>query len=253
MISQVQFSKEQLEQDVDESEMLSEKDKKILQEKVGLLRYIANAVFVHLELAVGKIAANMGRPTVKLMEQADHILGYLQHNADRGLRFYPSDMILRAHSDASYGCEDKFRCRTGGYIYCGTKDPMMINGPIEVISVVQKNNVTCTAEAEYVAVFDVAQRLAYFRKLAEVLGYAQGAIVIECDNECAVGLANNISHERKTRHIAMRYHWIRDQVRLHMIDVMWRKNTYNVADFATKRMRTKEEYFRGRDIFTVKT
>jgi len=252
LISQMNYSKEQLEQEMDESESLNEKDKKILQEKIGLLRYIANAVFVHLELAVGKIAANMAKPTVKLMEQADHVLGYLQNNADRALRYYPSDMILRAHSDASYGCEANFRCRTGGYIFCGSKDPNFINGPIEVISIVQKNNVTCTAEAEYVAVFDVAQRLAYFRKLAEALGYPQGAIVIECDNECAVGLANNLSHERKTRHIAMRYHWIRDQVSLDMLDVIWRKNTYNVADFATKRMRTKEEYLRGRDIFTVK-
>ena len=133
----------------------------------------------------------------------------------------------------------------------GNGDKDFVNGPIEVLSLVQKNNVTCTAEAEYVAVFDVAQRLAYLRKLAESLGYPQGTIIIECDNECAVKLSNNNSHERKLRHVAMRYHWVKDQVRQGMIDVIWRKNVYNLADFATKRMRTLADYIKGRDAYTV--
>jgi len=113
LISEMSFAKVQLEQQTDEPSMLDEKQKTLLQEKVGLLRYIAGAVFVRLELAVGKIAANKSKPTVALMEQADHVLGYLQSDADRGIRFLPSDMVLRAHSDASYGCESNLRYRTG--------------------------------------------------------------------------------------------------------------------------------------------
>ena len=224
----------------------------MLQEKIGVLRYVADAVYGNLQLAVGKIGANMANPTKKLMEQADYLLGYLQSNADRALTYVPSEMILRAHSDASYGCETNFRSRTGGFIFLGSKDPNFVNGPVDVISIVQKNNVTCTAEAEYVAVFDVVQRVAYLRKLAAVLGYPQQMITVECDNECAVGLANNLMQERKLRHVAMRYHWVRDQVRMGLIDVIWRKNTYNLADFATKKMRTKEEYLKGLEAFTIK-
>jgi len=76
-------------------------------------------------------------------------------------------------------------------------------------------------------------------------------VVIEGDNECAFGLTNNLARERKTRHIAMKFHWVRDQVRLGLIDVVWRGNIYNSADFATKKMRIKEEYRRGRDAYTV--
>jgi len=76
-------------------------------------------------------------------------------------------------------------------------------------------------------------------------------VVIEGDNECAVGLENNLAQERKTRHIAMRIHWVRDQVRLGIIDVVWRKNVYNLGDFLTKKMRSKEEYRRGRDAYIV--
>jgi len=250
-ISAVKFCKEQLEAEIDSSPELSEEEKTLLQEKVGLTRYIATAAYPHLELAVGKIAASLSKPTRDLMEQANHMLGYLQSHPDRVIRYYPSDMIMRAHSDASYGCEADFRCRTGGFIYMGNGDKDFVNGPIEVLSLVQKNNVTCTAEAEYVAVFDVAQRLAYLRKLAESLGYPQGTIIIECDNECAVKLSNNNSHERKLRHVAMRYHWVKDQVRQGLIDVIWRKNVYNLADFATKRMRTLADYIKGRDAYTV--
>jgi hypothetical protein len=111
----------------------------LLMEKVGLTRYIASAAYPHLELAVGKVAANLSKSTKDLMEQADHMLGYLQSHPDRVIRYYPSSMIMRAHSDASYGCEADFRCRTGGFIYMGNDDKDFVNGPIEVLSLVQKN------------------------------------------------------------------------------------------------------------------
>jgi len=160
------------------------------------------------------------------MTQAEHILGYLQSNASRGVGYQAADMVLRAHRDASYiWTENDLRCRTGRFIFFRNSDPNFINGHVEVISTVHKNNVTCTAEAEYVAVFDVAQRLAYVRKSAGALGYPQGVAVLEGGNECVLNLANVMAHERKLRRVAMRFHRARDQVRLGSTDVVWRKDT----------------------------
>lgn len=83
------------------------------------------------------------------------------------------------------------------------------------------------------------------------MGYEQGTITIECDNQCAVGLANTENQERKLRHIAMRYHWTRDQIKQLLINVEWKRGTFNLADFATKKMRTHIDYNNGKNRYTV--
>ena len=80
----------------------------------------------------------------------------------------------------------------------------------------------------------------------------QGTIEIECDNQGAVGSATLSKNNRKMRHIAMRYHWTREQVMHKIFDIVWKSGKQNKADYATKYLRTRDEYFRGRDIYTTK-
>jgi hypothetical protein len=160
-------------------------------------------------------------------------------------------MQLRAVSDASYGTETRFRSRTGGFIYLGRNDDEdWVNAPIEIMCSVQQNVCTCTVEAEYVALFDIGTRLIYLKELIQGMGYAQRTIEIECDNQGAVGIATLTKNNRKMRHIAMRYHWTREQVIQKIFDIIWRTGKNNKADYATKYLRTRDEYFRGRDIYT---
>ena len=239
----------------DISRILNAKEITLLQEMIGVLRYIAIAVYGHLELCIAKIAANMANPRVSMLEAAQRIFEYLANpaNRKRGLKYFKSDMQLYAVSDASYGTETKFRSRTGGFIYLGKHDcPEFTNAPIEVMSVIQKNVATCTVEAEYVAIFDVAQRLAYLKQLVEGMHYPQETIEIECDNQGAVGIATLTKNNRKLRHVAMRYHWVRDQVGEKIIDIIWRRGKGNKADHATKYIRTRDEYYKGRDIYTTR-
>ena len=88
----------------------------------------------------------------------------------------------------------------------------------------------------------------YIQKLAKQLGFPQTTTTIEVDNEAAYGLANKINQNRKLRHIATRYHWLQDQIRLRNINVIWKKGKTNLADFATKLMNRKQDYLRGKDI-----
>ena len=69
--------------------------------------------------------------------------------------------------------------------------------------------------------------------LAE-LGYPQSATQIICDNQCAVGIANNSFTQKRSKPIDMRYHWIRDQVNLGNYTVSWEPGATNSADFFTK-------------------
>ena len=68
------------------------------------------------------------------------------------------------------------------------------------------------------------------------MNYPQGATVITTDNLCAEGIANSTLTARKSKAIAMRYHWIRDRVRLGEFIVQWRPESENRADFFTKHL-----------------
>jgi hypothetical protein len=241
------------EQKADESRGLDPKEVTLLQEMIGVLRYIAMAVYGHLELCIAKIAASMAEPRLAMLDATKRIFQYLSNPDNRGrcLRYEKSDMQLRAVSDASYGTETRFRSRTGGFIYLGRNDDEdWVNAPIEIMCSVQQNVCTCTVEAEYVALFDIGTRLIYLKELIQGMGYAQRTIEIECDNQGAVGIATLTKNNRKMRHIAMRYHWTREQVIQKIFDIIWRTGKNNKADYATKYLRTRDEYFRGRDIYT---
>lgn len=237
--------------DPDKSPKLNAKETKELQERVGILRYISDMVFTHLQVPVSKIASTMAQPTKQALEKAKRIFGYLAINKDRALRFKKSDMIIRAHSDASYQSETNARSRSGGYIYMGNKDDNTHNGPILVLSKIQDNNGTCTAEAEYIAAFQTAQQILYIRRLAERMVFPQETTILEVDNKAAHGLANKINQGKKLRHIATRYHWLQDQIRLRNINVIWKSGKTNFADYATKLLNRKIDYETGKNIYTI--
>lgn len=243
------------EQKADESRKLDKKETTLLQEMIGVLRYIAMAVYGHLELCIGKIASSMADPRLSMLEATQRIFQYLSspENRRRALVYKRSDMQLRAVSDASYGTESRFRSRTGGFVFLGRRDDdEWVNAPIEVICSVQSNVCGSTVEAEYVALYDVGTRLIYLKQLIEGMGYVQGTIEIECDNQGAVGIATLVKNNRKMRHIAMRYHWTREQVIEKIFDIVWRAGKGNKADYATKYLRTRNDYLRGRDIYTTR-
>ena len=49
-----------------------------------------------------------------------------------------------------------------------------------------------------------------------------------------VGIANNTFNLKRTKTIDMRYHWIRDQVKLRVFRITWKAGKFNLADFFTK-------------------
>ena len=56
-------------------------------------------------------------------------------------------------------------------------------------------------------------------------------MLIQTDNKCAEGLANNHMRAKESKSIDMRYHWIKDRVRLGDFQVVWQPGSANLADY----------------------
>ena len=102
------------------------------------------------------------------------------------------------------------------------------------LSVVIKTVVSSATATEYAAAFIVGQAAIGIINTLTDLGYPQRDTEIFCDNLCAVGIANNKFNLKRSKTIDMRYHWIRDQIKLRVFKVTWKAGKLNLADFFTK-------------------
>ncbi len=75
--------------------------------------------------------------TPKLPEQLDSALKqFADDHPDAVIRYYPSDMVLQVHSDASYLSESRARSRVAGQFFMGSTpkkgQPIQLNGSIRI-------------------------------------------------------------------------------------------------------------------------
>jgi hypothetical protein len=182
------------------------------------------------------IASRQNDATEQVDKMAWRLLAYVRRHPNAAIVYHASDMQLCAHSDASHLSETKSRSRAGGITFFGyLADGKTPNGAIECISVVIECVVASVGEAEYAALFKVAQICESIRSTCSDIGYPQHPTTLICNNTCAVGIANDTTCKTKRlKAIDMRFHWVRDRVRMGHFVVAWRPGNDNLADFFTK-------------------
>lgn len=230
------YGKHQQEAPMEESSTpLSPDEIQELQEIVGVFLFYARAVDPTMLTAINKIASRQSKATSLIRKEVDRFLQYASKYPEATMRVRASNMKLVGHSDGSYLSESEARSRAGGILFLGDcADNEAPNAPICFLSVIIKTVVTSAAATEYAAAFIVGQAaISIINTLAD-LGYPQTETEIFCDNECAVGIANNTFNLKRTKTIDMRYHWIRDQVKMKVFKITWKAGKLNLADFFTK-------------------
>jgi hypothetical protein len=230
------YSKHQQEAPLDEpSTPLTPAETKELQEIVGVFLFYARAVDPTMLTAINKIASRQAKPTSLIKKEVERFLQYANKWPDATMRIHASNMKLVCHSDGSYLSESEARSRAGGILFLGDcADNEAPNAPICFLSVIIKTVVTSATATEYAAAFIVGQAAISIINTLNDLGYPQNETEIFCDNLCAVGIANNTFNLKRTKTIDMRYHWIRDQVKLRVFKITWKAGKFNLADFFTK-------------------
>jgi hypothetical protein len=202
---------------------------------VGVFQWYARGVDPTLLPSLSMIASRQNEATELVDKMAWRLLAYVNRHPNATIIYHASNMQLCAHSDASHLSESKSRSRAGGIAFFGyLADGTTPNGAIECISVVIECVVASVGEAEYAALFKVAQICENIRSSCTDIGYPQQPTTLICDNTCAVGIANDTCKIKRLKAIDMRFHWVRDRVRMGHFVVTWKPGNVNLADFFTK-------------------
>ena len=110
----------------------------------------------------------------------------------------------------------------------------------------KQNSVTLfTTGAEYISAGSCCSQLLWMKKLLSDYGITQDTIVVYYDNSSAIDISKNLVQHSKTKHIEIRYHFIRDLVEKKIVALEYIPIKRQNADIFTKPLdRSKFETFR---------
>ncbi|KAE8962079.1 hypothetical protein PR001_g29825, partial [Phytophthora rubi] len=112
--------------------------------------------------------------------------------------------------------------------------------PVMWRSTFQKTVALSSTEAEYMALSDCVKECVWMRRLLKDIGAEQvGATVIYEDNQGAMALAKNVGYQARTKHIDIRYHFIREKVVSNEVELEYVDTKNQLADFMTKGLSSK--------------
>ena len=228
-------AKVQYAKDADTSTPLDKDGQRFIQQLAGTFLFPARAVDSPLLVSLSSIASQQSKPTQSTKTTAQQLLDYVASQEDAILTYNASDMILAAHSDASYLSEPNARSRAGGHIFLSSNvENPPNNGAILNIAQIIKNVMSSATEAELAALYIVAKDCIYIRLILEEMGHPQPPTPIQTDNKTAEGVINNKIQPKRTKAMDMRFHWLRDRETLRQLRFYWRAGTLNLADYFTK-------------------
>jgi hypothetical protein len=108
--------------------------------------------------------------------------------------------------------------------------------PIAWMSKLQPVVAISSMEAEYIAAFYAMQEIIWIKGLMGELGFDYSdPIVLLIDNQSAIKLATNPVYHKRSKHIDIKYHWIREKVAIKdLVKLKYVKSADNTADIMTK-------------------
>ncbi|KAK6145251.1 hypothetical protein DH2020_022071 [Rehmannia glutinosa] len=195
---------------------------------IGTLLYLT-ANRPDITFAVGVCARFQSAPKESHMTAAKRILRYLKGCQEVGL-WYPKEggFKLIGYSDSDY-----VGCRVDRKSTSGTCQ-MIGNRLISWFSKKQNSIATSTAEAVYIAAGSCCAQVLWMRQQLRDYEVQEKEIPIMCDNTSAIAITQNPVLHSRTKHIDVRYHFIRDQVEKKDIVLEYISTDKQLADIFTK-------------------
>ncbi|GJT54091.1 retrovirus-related pol polyprotein from transposon TNT 1-94 [Tanacetum coccineum] len=203
-------------------------DQTTYRRMIGGLMYLT-AVRRDIAFATFVCARYQARPTVKHLKEVKRIFRYLRQSYNMGL-WYPKDsgFELIAYSDADHArCKDDCKSTSEGLQFLGGK-------LMSWSSKKQDCTAMSTAEAKYVSLYACCAQVIWMHTQLLDYGYKYNRISMYCDSKSAIAISCNPVQHSKTKHIDIRYHFIKEHVEKGTVKIYFVGTEYHLADLFTK-------------------
>jgi len=209
---------------------------------IGSLLYLVNTR-PDICYAVNTLSQHMVEPRQVHWVAAKHVLRYLHGTIGYGLRYSTSDGVkLEGFTDSDWaGSVVDIKSTSGCCFSLGS-------AMVSWFSKKQSSVALSTAEEKYIAACAACKEAIWLRKLlADLSDHQIDVTVIFCNNQSCVKLSENLVFHDRSKHIDMKYHYIRDIVQKGVVKLQYISTDEQVIDIFTKPLATlKFAYFRER-------
>lgn len=209
----------------------AERSKYPYRQLVGSLMYLAVATRPDICYAIGMVSRYLEDPKMVHECAVKRILKYIKGTIDFGILYSNNgDHRLCGFSDADFGGDVETRKSTSGYAF------LLNNGIISWCSSRQKCVSLSTTESEYVSASDAVKELVWLNQFFnEILPESSNdKILFHMDNQSAIRLIKNPEFHKRTKHIDVRYHFIREKFEEGQFDLQYISSAEMIADIFTK-------------------
>jgi len=224
-------------------------DQALYQCAIGSLMWMSKGTRPDIAYAVGQLSQHCNEPTVRHWNAVLRVLRYLKGTAGYSVQYGadgpddeargpdrakgPDGHKLQGYSDADYAGDIVDRHSVTGHLY------LLNGGPVTWNSTKQRCVATSTTESEYIALSDASKQGQWIRALLKELQRSQYlddtlAVPIFSDNQGCIALARDPVAHSRTKHIDVRYHYIRQLVTYGKTTVEYIPTEEMVADILTK-------------------
>ena len=196
----------------------------------GSIMYLAQITRYDVMYAVCQFARAMSKPSKAHMGVAKQLLRYLAGTTDFNIVYKGGGFKLSAFSDANWGNNPDNGKSTSAYLV------MLSKAPISFKSGIQSLTAMSTMEAELVASALAMKESVFCSNMMTELGFGQqfGEVPLYIDNTATLHVLGNQAFSSRTKHIALRYFYVRELVTEGAISIHYIPTDLQLADMGTK-------------------
>lgn len=196
---------------------------------VGCVMWLAIASRPDVAYAASLLGQFNANPNDEHLTTAKRVLRYLKGTSTTFLQLGKhNDELLAGWCDSDYAGDIVTRRSTGGYVF------KVYGSTVSWASTRQRTVALSTCEAEYQSLTEAAKEATYLKQFFDEIKTDAGQIVLHCDNQGAIALANKPSHHRRIKHVDVRTHYVREVVQRGIVQIHYIPTHEQVADVLTK-------------------
>jgi len=178
--------------------------------------------------AVGVVSRFMANPGKLHWDAVKSIMRYLKGTENKCLCYGKEPLELKGFCDSNMAGDVDTHKSTSGYVYT------LAGSAVPWCSRLQKIVALSTTEAEYISATQASKEAIWLARLCSEFGLPEKTPTLGCDSQSAICLAKNAMFHARTKHIDVRYHFIREVLENGLITMIKVHTSQNPADALTK-------------------
>lgn len=206
--------------------------KALYQSLIGNIMYLMTSTRPDLAFALSALSQHLVAPTEADLQAAKRVLRYVSKTRHLALTYSRSPVSeITGFTDSDWAGETEARKSTAGYVF--TLQGAAISWKSKKQTIVALSS----TEAEYIGSTEAAKEAIWLQRLYSDLnpGIASPPpLPLYVDNQGAIKLAENPRFHERTKHIDIKYHFVREAREQGLIDVNYLSTAEMTADVLTK-------------------